>query len=86
MGGMERLRPVRNERPLSAGIAIGRSTGVLLTLAERWADWGDECTTPDVPEREDSSGAEPLRVRDGSMWGLVEVELDCGGTYDVTSP
>ena len=42
------------------------------------ADWGDEY--------EDSSGAEPLRIRDGLIWGLVDVELDCRGTYDVTSP
>jgi hypothetical protein len=42
------------------------------------ADWGDEY--------EDSSGAEPLRVRDSLIWGLVDVELDCRGTYDVTLP
>ena len=75
---------MRNERPLSAGIAMGRSTGVPVALAERRADWGGECATLDVSWRDDSSGAEPLRLSDGAMW--MAVELDCGGTYDVTSP
>jgi hypothetical protein len=57
-------------------------TGVKKEENATGADWGDKCTTPDVPEHEDSSGAEPLHVRDGSMWGLVDMELECGGTYD----
>jgi hypothetical protein len=44
----------------------------------------DEYTTLEVSESVDSSGAEPLRIKDGARGRSVE--LDCGGTYDVTSP
>ena len=80
-GGAERLRPVRNERPLKAGIAIGRSTGVPLTLDERCAACAGG-TGRRVTGRVDSCGAEPLRFNDGRRSGVT----DCGGIYEVTSP
>ena len=80
-GGAERLRPVRNESPLKAGIAIGRSTGVPLTLDERCAACAGG-TGRRVSGRADSCGAEPLRFNDGRRSGVT----DCGGIYEVTSP
>ena len=80
-GGAERLRPVRNERPLKAGIVIGRSTGVPLTLDERCAACAGG-TGRRVTGRVDSCGAEPLRFNDGRRSGVT----DCGGIYEVTSP
>lgn len=70
-GGAERLRPVRNERPLKAGIAIGRSTGVPLTLDERCAACAGG-TGRRVTGRVDSCGAEPLRFKDGRRSGVTD--------------
>lgn len=80
-GGAERLRPVRNERPLKAGIAIGRSTGVPLTLDERCVGCAGG-TGRRLSGRVDSCGAEPLRFKDGMRPGVTY----CGGIYEVTSP